>query len=205
MNERRSSVMWGWLPRLLILTLAAGITDPAYSLQHGIGAERSEVAIPIQSFSLIDQAGRPFNLDSLQGRIMVVDFAYTTCPDVCPLMTAALRIVQTRLSSAEKKSVYFLTITTDPEIDRPKVMAAYAGRYHADLENWSFLTGGAKPLAAVWKNFGVKVKRKGRGLIEHTTLTGLVDASKTFRVAYHGAAPDPEIILGDLRALLVHR
>jgi hypothetical protein len=102
---------------------------------------------------------------------VVVAFAYTTCVDVCPLITAALRQVQGKLSVDERKTSYLLTVTTDPDIDSPKVLAGYAKRYGAELDAWSFLTGSETALKSVWKNFGVGVKRKGRGLVDHTPLT----------------------------------
>lgn len=173
----------------------------AHDTQHGDPAQRSEVRIPIGQFSLTDQSGQRFELASIKGKIILVDFAYTTCPDVCPLMTAALRTVQTNLSAIEGKTVYLLTITTDPEIDTPKVLAAYAKRYHVDLTNWAFLTGDPSSLAEVWKRFGVRVVRRARGLIDHTPLTAVIDQSGAMRFAYHGAAPDPKIILRDIRAL----
>lgn len=174
----------------------------AHNAQHGNTAQRSEVRIPIRNFSLTDQSGRQFELDSIKGKIIIADFAYTTCPDVCPLMTAALRTVQTNLSATERKTVYLLTVTTDPEVDVPKVLAAYASRYHADLSNWAFLTGEESSLARVWNNFGVKVTRRARGLIDHTALTAVIDQSGAMRFAYHGAAPDPKVIGQDIRSLL---
>jgi len=174
----------------------------AHDRQHGGAAQRSELRIPIGDFALVDQNGRPFQLRSIKGKIIVVDFAYTTCPDVCPLMTAALRTVQTSLRASEHDSVYLLTVTTDPEVDGPLVLAAYAKRYRADLSNWAFLTGDPSSLAQVWKSFGVKVIRRARGLVDHTPLTAVMDQSGNVRFAYHGAAPDAKIILQDIRSLL---
>jgi protein SCO1/2 len=173
----------------------------AHDAHHGSAVQRSEVRIPIGDFSLTDQSGRRFELASIKGKTILIDFAYTTCPDVCPLMTAALRTVQTNLSATERNMVYLLTITTDPEIDTPKVLVAYARRYHADLTNWAFLTGDQASLAEVWKRFGVKVVRRARGLVDHTPLTAVIDQSGAMRFAYHGAAPDPKIILRDIRSL----
>lgn len=175
---------------------------PHDSHNGGSPAQRSEVRVPIRNFVLTDQNGRRFELASLKGRIILADFAYTTCPDVCPLMTAALRMVQTNLSSTERNLVYLLTITTDPEVDTPKVLAAYAKRYHADLAHWAFLTGDPSSLSEVWKSFGVKVIRRARGLVDHTPLTALIDQEQNMRFAYHGAAPDPKILLRDMRSLL---
>jgi protein SCO1/2 len=174
----------------------------AHDAQHGNTAQRSEVRIPIRNFSLTDQSGRQFNLDLIKGKIIIADFAYTTCPDVCPLMTAALRSVQTNLNAAERSAVFLLMVTTDPEVDVPKVLAAYARRYHADLSNWAFLTGDESSLARVWNNFGVKVTRRARGLVDHTALTAVIDQSGVMRFAYHGAAPDPKLMVQDVRSLI---
>lgn len=177
----------------------------AHDAQHGGAARRSEVRIPIGDFALLDQNGQPFRLRSVKGKVIVVDFAYTTCPDVCPLMTAALRTVQTSLGASEHNSVYLLTVTTDPEVDSPPVLAAYAKRYGVDLSNWSFLTGDPSSLAQVWKSFGVKVIRRARGLVDHTPLTAVMDQSGKMRFAYHGAAPDAKIILRDVGSLVRHK
>lgn len=165
-------------------------------------AQRREVRIPVEDFSLTDQNGRPFRFQTLKGKVVLVAFAYTTCPDVCPLMTAAMRSVQQYLNEGERSSVYLLTITTDPEVDAPQVLASYAKRYRVDFSNWGFLTGEAEALSPVWKNFGVKVRRIARGLIDHTALTAVIDPKGVMRVAYHGTSPDPKVVLKDIRTLL---
>jgi protein SCO1/2 len=98
-----------------------------------------------------------------------------------------------------------VTVTTDPEIDTPQVLAAYAKRYGVDTANWAFLTGDAAILKKVWQNFGVGVKRKARGLIDHTTLTAVVDRTGTMRVAYTGTSPEAKAILLDLRKSLQNK
>ena len=194
-----SALFCAWL---IIGADARSSSAAAHDAQHGSAAQRSEVRIPIGDFALLDQNGQPFRLASIKGKIIVVDFAYTTCPDVCPLMTAALRAVQTSLGTGEHNTVYLLTVTTDPEIDTAPVLAAYARRYRVDLSNWAFLTGDPPSLAQVWKSFGVKVIRRARGLVDHTPLTAIMDRSGTMRFAYHGAAPDAKIILQDIRSLV---
>jgi cytochrome oxidase Cu insertion factor (SCO1/SenC/PrrC family) len=106
------------------------------------------------------------------------------------------------LPPEERKKVFLLTITTDPEIDSPKVLGNYGKRYGAEFTNWSFLTGDQSALQKVWKNFGVGVKRKGRGLVNHTPLTALVDRRGKMRVAYVGPSPDAKLVLRDVRQLL---
>jgi len=167
--------------------------------------ERREVHIPIQDFSLTDQSNQIFKFQSFKGKLLLVDFAYTTCPDVCPLMTVAMRSVQDELKAAERNLVHLIMVTTDPEVDSPAVLASFAKRYRVDLSNWSFLTGAESSLAKVWKNFGVGVKRKARGLVDHTPLTAIIDQKGVMRFAYYGTAPDPKMVLRDMRTLVSQR
>lgn len=165
-------------------------------------AGRRRVNIPIAGFSLTDQSGNPFGFQSLRGKVALVIFVYTTCPDVCPLLTSRMVLVQKNLQAKERPSVFLLGITTDPEVDSPQVLKEYAGRYGVDFSNWSFLTGSQRELAPVWKSFGVQVQRKARGLVNHTPLTALVDGQGIMRFTYSSAAPDHNTILRDIRSLL---
>jgi protein SCO1 len=208
-NKPNPSALYQQLCRSVIFlsTLAcAGLAsrDIAAEIQSA-RAERRVTQKTIENFILIDQNGAPFAMNKLAGKVLVVAFAYTTCVDVCPLITAALRQTQIALTPKERTEVQLLTITTDPEIDSPRVLSAYAKRYGAEFENWTFLTGEPAVLAQVWKNFGVGVKRRGRGLIDHTPLTAIVDQTKAMRFAYIGPAPDPHAVLGDVRSLLKQR
>jgi protein SCO1/2 len=188
---------------VIFLTMVLNLSSASLAAQaQKTGAERRVTRRTIQNFSLIDQSGARFTFDKLAGKVVVVAFAYTTCVDVCPLITAALRQTQIALTPQERTQVQLLTITTDPEIDAPKVLSAYAKRYGAEFENWAFLTGDPAVLAQVWKNFGVGVKRRARGLIDHTPLTAIVDRSKAMRFAYIGPSPDPHAVLADVRSLL---
>jgi protein SCO1 len=164
-------------------------------------AQKRDLRIPVRNFKLIDQNGRAFEFNSIGNKIIVLAFAYTTCPDICPLITAAMKQIQTEVNQAERTSVYFITITTDPEVDKPTVLAAYAKRYGADLSNWAFLTGEETALRQVWQNFGVRVIRRKRGLVDHTSLTAVIDRG-TMRFAYYGTSPDPKGIVQDIRSLL---
>ena len=197
-------------PGGLALLVAAGLiiatgarVSGHHDLTHRPGtAERRQLKVPIQNFFLIDQIGKPFSFQRLRGKLVVLTFVYTTCPDLCPLLTSSLLRVQKGLRANERNSVFLLSITTDPEIDSPEVLKSYAERYGIDFSNWSFLTGEEKELSTVWKAFGVRVQRKARGLVDHVTLTALVDKKGVMRFAYHGTSPDPKVVLRDLRALL---
>ena len=125
---------------LLAVTEAVMAAGSVAQPPREVRAQRRSARVPINDFALTDQNGAPFEFKNLAGKVVVVEFAYTTCPDVCPLITASLRQVQSGLTQEERKSVQLLTITTDPEIDSPQVLTAYAKRYGAEFDNWSVLT-----------------------------------------------------------------
>jgi len=168
------------------------------------GAERRELTVPVPDFTLVDQNRMPVSFKGLRGKAVIVNFMYTSCPDICPLLTASVKAVQDNLTAKEQTQVRFLSITTDPEIDTAPVLKGYAQRHSVDFSNWSFLTGTAETLKPVWRNFGVSVSRQARGLIDHTTLTTIVDPAGRMRFAYFGSFPNPDTMLRDLRTLESH-
>ncbi len=194
-----------WTRSFLAAALLTSAGNALAHEPHLLPVQRREAQVQINDFAATDQAGQRFEFNNLRGKVVIVAFAYTSCPDVCPLITASERRVQSGLSRAEHRRVQLLTVTTDPEIDSPGILAAYAARYTADFDNWLFLTGSESELVKVWKNFGVGVKRKARGLVDHTPLTAIVDKNGVMRIAYVGASPDPKLVLGDVRRLLNER
>ena len=186
----------------LAVLLVPGTEAPAHeSILKVKFAERRELNVVLDNFVLTDQNGKRVEFGKLRGKPVVINFMYTSCPDVCPLLTASLKIVRDHMNPAEAKAIRFLSITTDPEVDTPKVLKAYSRRHQADAAHWSWLTGEARELAPVWQAFGVSVRRLARGLIEHTTLTVVADAAGHMRFAYFGSAPNPDVLMKDLRAL----
>ena len=94
---------------------------------------------------LVDSAGKPFDLASLKGKVVLVSFVYTTCTGVCPATTQAIVRVQNALKEAKLwgTSVAFVSITLDPKRDTPEVLRQYARLFRADPAAWHFLTGPA--------------------------------------------------------------
>jgi protein SCO1 len=147
---------------------------------------RRVVNIDVANFKLTDQDGKPFQFSSARGKVVLVTFVFTTCPDVCPLFTANFASIQRQLDEKKIKDYVLLTITTDPERDSAKVLKDYAGRFKADFSSWSFLTGTRTELSRVWKIFGVNVNKTDSGQVQHTSFTTLIDGRGKRRVDYYG-------------------
>jgi len=129
---------------------------------------------PAPAFDLIDQEGRAVSLESLGDRVLLIDFIYTSCPGPCPVQTANQVELQRRIPESIRSEVHFVSISLDPEVDRPEVLERYAREHGVDLEHWSFLTGPEGEVAEVVRRFGVGSIRQDDGTIDHTLLTFLV-------------------------------
>jgi protein SCO1/2 len=166
---------------------------------------RREVKIPVPDFKLTDQDGKPFRFAAARGKLILITFIFTTCPDVCPLLTANFAAIQRSLEEKDIKDYLLLSITTDPERDTAAVLKDYAGRFKADLKHWSFLTGTRPELAKVWKGFGINVARNESGQVQHTTFTTLVDRQGNRRVDYYGEKWRNDEVLKDIHRLLAQK
>ena len=95
----------------------------------------------IPNFKLTNQDGRELTYNSeYRGSVLLVNFIFTTCPDVCPLLTKQMEKIQGRMQTASP-IIRLISITVDPETDTPAVLKAYGEKYGARFKGWSFLTG----------------------------------------------------------------
>lgn len=197
----RSIVILGGLAVSFLAAVVLGVPPPV-----GAGdvppMARVEVATRAPDFVLTDQDGRRFSLRHLEGKAALVAFIYTSCPDVCPLIYGVVTSVQQRAKAAGAGELMCVFVSTDPEVDRPEVLKAYLARRGADRSAVVFLTGNPEELRAVWRDFGIKVTRRARGLVDHTPLTVLVDGSGVIRYRYLGGVLESETVLADARAVL---
>ena len=153
-------------------------------------------------FVLLNQDNERFDSAKLRGKVVALNFIFTTCSDVCPIFTANLAQLQRMLNRRYGGDVFFVSITTDPEVDSPKVLKAYAQRYDADLKNWAFLTGSESQLHEVWKKFSIRVIRKARGLVQHTSLTTVIDPQGVRRFNHFGEKWQIKDLEADMLSLL---
>jgi protein SCO1 len=90
-------------------------------------------------FTLHNQLGKPFSDSELRGRVVIVDFIFTSCPDVCPLLTEQLAALRKRFPA--DAPVSYVSFSVDPEHDTPERLRTFAQQHGVDVENFWFLTG----------------------------------------------------------------
>ena len=186
----------------ILLSLCAAPAFPHLPIppkQPEIGRKATQTAVP--EFALVDQNGKPFRFATARRKIVLATFVFTTCPDVCPLLTAKFATIQRTLREKKIDDYLLLSITTDPTRDTPAALKSYGKQFKADFNHWLFLTGSGKDLAKVWQDFGVTVRRTADGQIQHTTLTTLIDQSGIRRVDYYTDKWGEKEILKDMASL----
>ncbi len=104
--------------------------------------------------------------DLLKGKVVLINFIYTSCPDACPLETARIAEVYDLLKDRVGKDVHFYSISVDPEVDTPQVLAEYAQRFHVG-PGWKFLTGTKADIRLVREKLGM-IRAEEQSLADHT-------------------------------------
>lgn len=178
--------------------LAAGCGSPAPSW-HG---SPSIPAVPAADFLLEDQFGRPFELRSQAGKVTLLFFGYTQCPDVCPATVANVGWLFGELGDPSER-LTFAFVTVDPERDSPAVLGEYLGRFNPGFLG---LTGEPAALEQIRADYGVaaEVDHSQHGddyLMIHTGRLFLIDQQSLLQTSYGYGTPREDILL-DLRAML---
>jgi protein SCO1 len=128
-------------------------------------------AAPAPPLSLRDYLGRSVDISSYKGKVVLVTFLYTHCPDICPLIASNLGIAQ-KLMGAEASKVRILAVSVDPRGDTPKTVAAFLARRNV-TGRMDYLLGSSSQLASVWQAWGVGSERDA-GKPEFVNHSGLV-------------------------------
>jgi len=161
---------------------------------------------PAPDFVLEDPDGHPVRLADLRGKVVVLNFIDTSCPDLCPLHSERIAELQKMVDQAGLADrVEFVSITTDPERDTPELMMAYGARHGLAPGNWRFLTSGpdrpeaTRELAA---RYGQKFTKSADGIEGHGVVTHIIDREGLWRAKFFGLEFDPVSALTYVDALV---
>ena len=155
-----------------------------------------------RTLSLPDQNGKPRTLDDFKGKVTVVFFGYTQCPDVCPTTMVELAQVKKALGAdGDKLQAVFVTI--DPERDTPEILKAYMASFDPSFVALRGTLEQTQAAAKEFKVFFAKVPGKVEGsyTMDHTAGAYIIDAKGKVRLfeRYGGGA---DALTSDIRGLL---
>jgi len=143
----------------------------------------------VKELTLTNQLGRQVSLNKdLRGKVLVIDFIFTTCPTVCPRLSAHMKELQKAYIKKNPDLVQFLSISVDPARDSVPALRAYADRYNADHDRWWFLTGNKDSIFDYAKNeLGLLLQDADvPGDFVHSEKMILLDTARNIRGYYNG-------------------
>lgn len=137
----------------------------------------------VPDFEFVNQNGITITNSDYKGKVYVVEFFFTTCPTICPLMNKQMLTIQDEFKGNNDFGIASISIT--PDIDTPEVMKEYATKHKITHNNWHLLTGQSQEIVYALSNKGFKLYvGKGdeeHGGFEHSGLFALVDKEGNIR------------------------
>ena len=197
-----------WSAVLLLALAAAGCGDKAGGTGSAPASKASFRSIDItgadyaRKLDLPDADGKPRTLGEFKGKVVVVFFGYTQCPDVCPTTMAELSQVRLALG-ADAARMQGIFVTLDPERDTGPVLKAYIDTFNAGFIGLRGNAEQTQQAAREFKVFYAKVpgKTESTYTIDHTAGAYVFDAQGRIRLFSRHTA-GPKALEEDIRALL---
>ena len=157
----------------------------AMSAPYAFQGSLIDPPVPAADFTLTDQYNHPFQLSQQRGKVVLIFFGYTNCPDVCPLTLSEFKQVKTQLGEQAGK-VEFVFVTVDPERDTQEVLRKHLANFD---ESFIGLTGSRSELEKVWHDYGVYQAQQDTGsaggnAVDHTGTIYAIDEKGNWRLTY---------------------
>ena len=141
----------------------------------------------VKDFNLINQNGIKVSSKDYENKIYVVDFFFTSCPSICPIMTNNMLLIQEEF--IQNNNIMLLSMSVTPEIDNVEVLKKYAIEKGVIDSKWNITTGSKKHIYELARKSFFAVLDKGDGGLQdfiHTPNFILVDTKKQIRGIYDG-------------------
>jgi protein SCO1/2 len=159
-------------------------------------------------FTLTDQNGKPFRLDSLRGKLVLMVFGFTHCPNICPTTLADLASVYRKLPPTAQRRLQVLFVSVDPERDTPRVLKDYVPFFD---EHFIGLTGSPEQIAKTAKAYGAVYEHSYQSsqvaanyyTINHSTYLYVISPAGEWIALYnYEQLPRTDRILSDVKRFL---
>jgi protein SCO1/2 len=146
-----------------------------------------------------------------KGKITLMAMVYTHCPDICPMTTHNMQLIESKLSKDELDKVRFVIITFDPNRDTPDVLKKFAEIRDINFNRWSFLSGDEQNTKEVMLKFDIKAVPADSSYdaegnlsyyIVHTDRISLIDQDGFLRKNYVGSIVDVNEVIDDIKSLI---
>lgn len=193
---------------IVLLTLSAGVMlfrwqQGSFPFRHNYHSYLMQSPAPMSDFELTNDLGGRTKLSDLRGKVTLLYFGYTYCPDVCPATLSDINKALKSLKSTEVEQLQVVMVTIDPERDSAEKLHDYLSFYNPTFIG---LTGTPEEIAAAATPLGiyyqkVEVESKAGYLLDHTATVSVLDRDGYLRLVIPFNMPSQKIA-EDLRGLL---
>lgn len=161
----------------------------------------------LPSVQLIDIDENEFMFSDLEGKVVILSFIYTNCPDICHLTSSKLNRFKKSLDKKVTENLFFVSISFDPDRDSPEILKEHVKHMKLDLANWAFVTGNQFQIKKVLEAAGIDpFIQSGPDsksyTYNHRDRISLVDRDGHIRKHYKGTAFDETQLSNDIQSLL---
>lgn len=183
-----------WMGITIIAVLVVATAIVLLTRKHTLLGAVIDPPTQAVDINLTDSNGKPFALSGQRGRVVLMYFGYTNCPDECPLTMAHLKQAVETLGNSSR-DVQVIMVSTDPARDTQQALKDFMAKFDPSFLG---LTGTPEQLQKAWKDYGVTVENGGE---THSTFLYVIDQAGNIRETFQ---PDstPDAIASDVTFLL---
>lgn len=205
MSNLLQKYKWTWLILAVCLIAAGALLFNTL----GIGKSKLPVMGQVADFQMENVDGSTVTLDDTKGKVRLMYFYFTSCPDVCPPTTMVLSQVQNELKKEEGlfgEKAAILSFSFDPETDTPQKIKAFGDQFFADYSGWYFLRGDQEETRDLMQgSFKIPLIGNETSNFSHGNRIALVDGDHNIRKLYDATDPmqvKVEDIVKDIKSLV---
>jgi protein SCO1 len=194
-------ILWVGITSLMVIVIAIFMTVLFTKSDRFRGTSYTEPYPPAANFALARPNGDSFRLSDQRGRIVLLFFGYTFCPDVCPATLAELNMALNEIPE-KAASVQVVFVSVDPDRDTPQITQEYVSRFNSTFIG---LSGSISDLEPIWQEYGIfrEIIKSATDVITvtHTARVVLIDKDGNMRLSYPFGTPVEDIVY-DLNLIL---
>ncbi|ESQ13819.1 MAG TPA: SCO family protein [Chromatiaceae bacterium] len=181
----------------LLLAWLIWYWQPTQDANQGQHRQLGLVAEPAGGNFRLNSWRGPLSLSDLRGKVVLIYFGYTWCPDICPTNLAIISLALKQLTESERKSVQVLFISVDPERDSVERLRTFADYFNPDILG---LTGNEAEIAEVAARYGAAYQRSEQStsamgyMVDHSSYTYVVDRAGHLVESLEHATPADRLV-----------
>ncbi len=182
--------------------VASNSIPPNRFIRVARNVEPLDVGAPLPAYSFTNQFGEVFRTSDFKGQALAITFLFTRCPypNFCPRMANDFADVQQKMQALQNAPTnwHLLTISFDPEFDKPEVLKNYAAAWHYNPDRWTFATGDLIDITALGEQVGLAFWHDETGSISHNLRTVVVDAAGRVQRIFTGNTWTPDEMVQEM-------